>query len=41
VAITAKMTAAARGFVIENWDTVDVFMVILVSFFPLSVILLT
>jgi len=32
VALTAKMTAVARGFVIDNWDNVDVFMVILVSF---------
>ncbi|CAJ1967532.1 unnamed protein product [Sphenostylis stenocarpa] len=29
VEIIAKMTAAARGFAIENWDNVDVFMVIL------------
>ncbi|KAG2403424.1 glucuronoxylan glucuronosyltransferase [Vigna angularis] len=31
VAITAKMTAAVREFVIENWDSADVFMVILVT----------
>jgi hypothetical protein len=34
VAITAKMTAVAREFVIESWDNVDAFMVMLVSFVP-------
>jgi hypothetical protein len=34
VAITAKMTAVVREFVIESWDNVDAFMVMLVSFVP-------
>lgn len=32
--MTAKMTAVAWGFVIENWDNVDAFMVMPVSSVP-------
>jgi len=32
--MTAKTTAAAKGFVIESWDNADAFMVMLVSSVP-------